>query len=47
MVVRHDFPTDGEYVISIETLFGKGLPGQDLDISINGRGVALLVLESG
>ena len=45
MVVRHDFPTDGEYVISIETQFGRGLPGHDLDISIDGRGVALLALE--
>ena len=45
MVVKHDFPTDGEYVISVETLFGKGLPGQDLDISIDGRGVAQLALE--
>ena len=45
MVVRHDFPTDGEYVISIETLFGRGLPGQDLDISIDGRGVSQLALE--
>jgi len=45
MVVQHDFPTDGEYVISIETLFGKGLPGQDLDISIDGVGVAQLALE--
>ena len=45
MVVSHDFPTDGEYVISIETLFGRGVAGQDLDISIDGRGVALLALE--
>jgi hypothetical protein len=45
MVVRHDFPTDGEYVLSIETLFGKGLPGADLDISIDGVGVAQLALE--
>ncbi|MDE0806540.1 MAG: DUF1592 domain-containing protein [Longimicrobiales bacterium] len=45
MVVRHDFPTDGEYVISIETLFGKGLSGEDLDISIDGVGVAQLALE--
>ena len=45
MVVKHDFPTDGEYVISIETLFGKGLSGQDLDISIDGVGVAQLALE--
>ncbi len=45
MVVKHDFPTDGEYVISIETLFGRGLPGHDLDISIDGVGVAQLALE--
>lgn len=44
MVVTHDFPTDGEYVISIETLFGRGLPGHDLDISIDGEGVAQLAL---
>ena len=44
MVVTHDFPTDGEYVISIETLFGRGLPGHDLDISIDGMGVAQLAL---
>ena len=44
MVVTHDFPTDGEYVISVETLFGRGLPGHDLDISIDGFGVAQLAL---
>lgn len=44
MVVTHDFPTDGEYVISIETLFGRGLPGHDLDLSIDGRAVAQLAL---
>lgn len=44
MVVTHDFPTDGEYVISVETLFGRGLPGHDLDISIDGIGVAQLML---
>jgi len=44
MVVKHDFPTDGEYVISIETLFGRGLAGHDLDISIDGVGVAQLAL---
>ncbi|MCG8414425.1 MAG: DUF1592 domain-containing protein [Pseudomonadales bacterium] len=44
MVVTHDFPTDGEYVISIETLFGRGLPGHDMDISIDGIGVAQLAL---
>ena len=44
MVVTHDFPTDGEYVISISTLFGRGLPGHDLDISIDGVGVGQLAL---
>ncbi|HAS48727.1 MAG TPA: hypothetical protein DCS33_05465 [Gammaproteobacteria bacterium] len=44
MVVSHNFPTDGEYVISIETLFGRGLPGHDLDISIDGMGVTQLAL---
>jgi len=44
MVVSHDFPTDGEYFISIETLFGRGLSGEDLDISIDGTGVAQLAL---
>lgn len=44
MVVTHDFPTDGEYVISIDTLFGRGLPGHDMDISIDGRPVAQLML---
>ena len=44
MVVTHDFPTDGEYVISVDTLFGRGLPGHDMDISIDGIGVAQLAL---
>ena len=44
MVVTHDFPTDGEYVISIDTLFGRGLPGHDMDVSIDGIGVAQLAL---
>ena len=47
MVVTHDFPVDGEYVISIETLFGRGTGFQDVDISIDGEGVALLGLEHG
>ncbi len=47
MVVTHDFPVDGEYVISIETLFGQGTGFQDVDISIDGEGVALLGLEHG
>ncbi|MDE2982874.1 MAG: DUF1592 domain-containing protein [Gemmatimonadota bacterium] len=47
IVVTHDFPVDGEYVISIETLFGQGTSFQDVDISIDGEGVALLGLEHG
>ena len=45
MVVTHDFPADGEYVFTIETLFGQGVGFEDLDISIDGEGVALLRLE--
>ncbi len=47
MVVTHDFPVDGEYVVSVETLFGQGTGFQDVDISIDGEGVALLGLEHG
>ena len=47
MVVTHDFPADGEYVISIKTLFGQGTGFQDVDISVDGEGVALLGLEHG
>ncbi len=47
MVVTHDFPVDGEYVISIGTLFGQGTGFQDVDISIDGEGVALFALEHG
>jgi hypothetical protein len=44
-VVTHDFPADGEYVFHIETLFGRGTGFEDLDLSIDGEGVALLKLE--
>ena len=47
MVVTHDFPVDGEYVVSIETLFGQGTGFQDVDVSIDGEGVAVLGLEHG
>ena len=47
MVVTHDFPVDGDYVISIATLFGRGTGFQDVDISLDGKGVALLGLEHG
>ena len=45
MVVLHDFPADGEYVFTAETVLGRGTGFQDLDISIDGEGVALLALE--
>lgn len=47
IVVTHDFPVDGEYVISAEMLFGQGTGFQDLDVSIDGEGVAMLALEHG
>ncbi len=47
MVVTHDFPADGEYVFTIGTLFGRGTRDQDVDLSIDGEGVALLGLEHG
>ena len=47
MVVTHNFPVDGEYVFSIETLFGQGTGFHDVDISIDGEGGALVGLEHG
>ena len=49
IVVKHDFPADGEYVFQVETRFGSGnsrwIAAEDLDISIDGEPVALLKLE--
>ena len=45
MVVTHDFPADGEYVFTVGTLFGRGTRDQDVDLSVDGEGVALLALE--
>jgi hypothetical protein len=45
MVVTHDFPADGEYIISAEMLFGRGTGSEDLDVSIDGEPAALLRLE--
>ncbi|MDE0650544.1 MAG: DUF1592 domain-containing protein, partial [Gammaproteobacteria bacterium] len=42
MVVTHDFPADGEYVLTVETLFGQGTGFEDLDLSIDGEGVAVI-----
>jgi hypothetical protein len=48
MVVRHNFPADGEYVFTVETRFGNGNPrhlaDEDLDLSIDGESVATLLL---
>jgi hypothetical protein len=46
-VVTHDFQADGEYVFEISTDFGGGAPDTDVDISIDGEGVAQLALEHG
>ncbi len=47
IVVTHDFPADGEYVFTIETLFGNGTGFEDVDIAVDGEGVAVLALEHG
>ena len=47
MVITHNFPVDGDYVFSFEMLFGGGTNSQDLDVSIDGEGVAGLQLEHG
>jgi hypothetical protein len=47
MVITHDFPVDGEYVFEVATLFGSGNKTyyEDLDVSIDGEPVALLLLQ--
>ena len=45
MVVTHDFPADGEYVFQVETRFGGATLPEDLDISIDGERVELMMLE--
>ena len=47
MVVMHDFPADGEYVFQVKTSQGSGnqTAVEDLDIAIDGEGVALLMLQ--
>ena len=48
IVATHDFPTDGEYIFSVETVLAqRGKHFQDLDISIDGVQVALLALPLG
>lgn len=45
MVVTHDFPADGEYVFQVETAQGDRMVEEDVDISIDGEPVALIMLE--
>ena len=45
MVVTHDFPADGQYVFEVATQFGRGRPGEDVDVSVDGVGVGQLALE--
>ncbi len=45
VVATHDFPVDGEYVFTVETFLGRGTASEDVDISIDGEGVALLAIE--
>ena len=44
MVVTHDFPADGQYVFQVETSQGDRMVEEDLDISIDGEPVALVML---
>ena len=45
IVTSHNFPVDGEYVFTVETFLGRGTAREDVDISIDGEGVALLAIE--
>ena len=47
LVVKHDFPADGEYEFRINTTLGQLYRMEDLDISIDGERVALLHFERG
>jgi hypothetical protein len=53
MLVRHQFPADGEYAVKIEllrdvngVLFGGTVPGEQLEVSVNGQRVRLFNLDS-
>ena len=46
-VVTHDFLADGEYVFQAETSLGDNAFEEDVDISIDGDPVALIMLEHG
>jgi hypothetical protein len=49
IVVTHTFPVDGEYVFQVEKALGAGnqTADEDIDISIDGQNVALLMLPHG
>ena len=43
MVVNHVFPADAQYVFEIALNSGSGARLEDIDISVNGERVALLI----
>ena len=48
IVVLHDFPADGEYVFSVETLLSEmGTIFENIDVAIDGERVALLAVPHG
>jgi hypothetical protein len=49
IVVTHTFPVDGEYVFQVEKALGVGNQAsmEDIDISIDGQNVALIMLPHG
>jgi hypothetical protein len=46
MVVDHVFPADGEYVFSLTFSSGSNTPVEDIDVSIDGERVALLLYDT-
>jgi len=46
MVVDHVFPADGEYVFSLTFISGNNTPLEDIDVSIDGERVALLLYDT-
>jgi hypothetical protein len=47
LVVTHTFPADGEYAFTLNVGGGQGMSVEDLDVSIDGRQVALLRYDKG
>jgi hypothetical protein len=47
IVAMHDFPADGKYQISMDIEGGVGTSLEDLDVSLDGKRVALLKYEKG